>query len=112
MKTEHRSLNDLPVLVRQILFLNEAYLVGSACEWFLNKELLDPRDFDVMVEPDYYMRACQLVSNKSFKINSFGGIKIIEDVPIDIWPMSLSYYIKALRGDVAIRFNPFKVIRW
>lgn len=114
MKYEHRSLHELPTLVKQIMFLQEGYLVGSGCEWFLDRspDAKLPKDFDVMIEPDHYMNACQLIGTREFKLNSFGGLKILGEIEIDMWPMTLSTYIGKLKGNIAIRLNPFKAIRW
>lgn len=114
MNYAHRPLKDLPILVRQILFLQESYLVGSGCEYILSKSKTakPPRDFDLMIEPTKYMAVCQLIGGKPYQINTYGGIKILEGIPIDIFPMTLSDYIAKLQGNIAIRFNPFKVIRW
>lgn len=108
-----RGLNELPALVSSWLLVNDAWLVGSACEWLLDvNQAHRPKDFDVMIPPEQFHKACKLLTGMDFKLNSFGGLKVLSDDIIDVWPMTLADYVLTLSGTVAVHLRPFKVVRW
>lgn len=109
----------LPDVVMNILVDYKAWIVGSGADWYLRKDASKenmPRDLDVLVPPECFIRACRLLKGHSIAINSFGGIKFSADgVSCDVWGMSLEKFMtKSNKAGTqrAIRLSPNATVTW
>lgn len=83
--------NHLPSIVKALCHNFDAWIVGGAC-------IEDnPKDYDVFVPLEQWEAACSLLpKDKSYQLNSLGGIKIVEDgVEIDIWTGSMHKFVSS-----------------
>lgn len=63
---------------------------GALRSWFFDKK---PRDIDIAVDcslRDFNIMASQIEHTR----NSFGGIKILGDIEIDVWPLSETWNLQ------------------
>jgi hypothetical protein len=77
----------MPSLVRKLVIMHNAWIVGSAANPANNPT--ECRDIDVMVLHSEWPKAAQLIPSDA-KPNTFGGWKIQADgISIDVWPDDL-----------------------
>ena len=83
--------NNMPSLVKALTHNFDAWIVGGACV----EE--NPRDYDIFVPLENWEAACSLLpKDKDYKLNSLGGLKIIEDgIEIDIWTGQIHKFLSS-----------------
>ena len=76
-----------------------AYIVGSFAR-HLRDESVKFNDYDLIVPPSDWCYVAPLIP-KAAKLNSYGGIKFIDDShnSIDIWPSSIEQYLRQYIGE-------------
>jgi len=84
---------QLPVLVRQICLLFDAYIVGSGAK-FISGDTDQNNDWDIIIDPSRFEKFMLFMCDKNFRLNSWGGFKIMDgDIEVDVWPQTLESYI-------------------
>ena len=92
---------ELPDIVKKICMEYDAWVVGSYVE---NKK---SKDIDVIVHPKNWRNLLILIADKKFSITTYGGIRLDNSPPIDIWPCELSdFLIQMPRGKIARIWQP------
>lgn len=83
--SKHRA----PDLVRKLVSVCDAWIVGSAC----SQE--KPRDYDVYIPMKYWKEACRLIPKK-VKVNTLGGFKCMSDgCEVDVWTGDINDFLSS-----------------
>jgi hypothetical protein len=94
---EYERLRSLPIVVRQLCFNHDAWVVGGAAK-FLCGLSQKKRDWDVIVPLHEWMQASKQFPHGS-RTNTFGGVKIESDgFEIDIWAEDVGRYFQTAGG--------------
>ena len=83
----YERIREVPQVVRSATYIHYGWVVGGAANYMCG--LTDfIRDWDVIVPPHEWSKFAKTLPYKSMT-NTFGGIKLIDSIEIDLWPEDL-----------------------
>jgi hypothetical protein len=83
---------NLPSPVKTLLIQSQGWLVGSAPYKLMSGE--QPKDYDIVVpNRELFQTTLMTLPDVDLKLNTFGGMKIVSDITIDIWCEELDHFL-------------------
>lgn len=77
----------LPPIARVLCYAYDGYIIGSSIPYLLSQTDEKPKDIDIVIPFDNWVKATKTISIWSdAKINKLGGFKVVDDgVIVDVW---------------------------
>lgn len=70
---------------RQLCWLFDGCIIGSSVDYLVDRTTDIPKDLDIIIPLDNWIKASKLIPNKAIA-NSFGGFKFQDDkFIVDVW---------------------------
>lgn len=104
----------LPRFVVTLLTTYRGWLVGSAGAYLAGDTDVQPKDFDVIINPDAWCDVMRSVQTQMEcpDFNTFGGLKVrVDGHNIDIWPARLEDMVTTGVDFTAFRLLPRAIVR-
>lgn len=97
------------------LAYHNAWCVGGACDFLLERTDALPRDYDVFVPHDRWSQVSSRVHSWSdeIRVNRLGGLKLVlaGGVELDLWPDTLERLVQWPKFKAAVHLLTLKEVR-